>query len=267
MRLPVAIPCVMEVRKRTIRRRASALASPRCWSRDIGGRQARLGEPHGGVTERISVISVLPGSVPESLEPFLDRVAAGTPTPRGGTVSAVCGALSAALSRMVANLAAGKKGYEGARSGLAEIEARGKALQVKFLVLAGEDAKAYDDVVAAMKLPRGSEEERAERIEAMQIAYRRATEVPMDTIRMCIEALELAKLTAEKGSRSAITDVGMAAILAQAAMRGAALNVRVNLSATAYDEWRVAREAETEKLLERGARLAHEANVLVESKL
>jgi len=209
----------------------------------------------------------LPGSVPDSLEPFLDRVAAGTPTPGGGTVSAVCGALSAALSRMVANLAVGKKGYEAAQSGLAEIEARGKKLQVKFLVLAGEDAKAYDEVAAAMKLPKGSEDERATRIKAMQIAYKRATEVPMETIRMCLEALELAKLAVEKGSRSAITDVGMAAILAQAAMRGAALTVRINLSATAYDEWRLAREAETQKLLERGAHLANEANVLVESKL
>jgi formiminotetrahydrofolate cyclodeaminase len=211
--------------------------------------------------------NVLPAFVPESLEPFLERVAAGTPTPGGGTVSAVCGALSAALSRMVANVAVGKKGYEAVASHLSEVEQRGRALQMKFLVLAGEDARAYDEVVAAMKLPKDTPDQRGARMQSMQTAYKRATEVPLETIRMCIEALELAKLAAEKGSRSAITDVGMAAILAQAAMRGAALNVRINLSATAYDEWRVTREAETEQLLKRGAQLADEANALVESRL
>src|SRR5881628_553637 len=145
------------------------------------------------------------GSVPESLEPFLERVAAGTPTPGGGSVSAVCGALSAALSRMVANLAIGKQGYEEHHEDLKEVESRGKALQTKFLVLAGEDARAYDAVIEALRLPKGTDAERVARKEAMREAYRRATEVPMETIRACIEALELAKTAAEKGSRSAIS--------------------------------------------------------------
>ena len=80
--------------------------------------------------------------MPDSLEEFLERVAANTPTPGGGTVSAICGAMSAALSRMVVNLAVGKQGYEGAQSDLAAMEARGTVLQRRFLDLAAEDAKA-----------------------------------------------------------------------------------------------------------------------------
>ncbi|TLZ50671.1 MAG: cyclodeaminase/cyclohydrolase family protein, partial [Methanobacteriota archaeon] len=141
----------------------------------------------------------------ESLESFLERVAASTPAPGGGAVAAICGALSAALTRMVASLAVGKEGYEGVQSELAAIEERGKTLQQRFLDLAAEDAKAYDGVVASMRLRKGTDAEREARKEAMQAAYKRATEVPMETIRACVDALDLAKLAAEKGNRNAIT--------------------------------------------------------------
>jgi formiminotetrahydrofolate cyclodeaminase len=205
--------------------------------------------------------------VPESIEEFLERVAANTPTPGGGTVSAICGAMSAALSRMVANLAVGKQGYEAAQSDVASIEARGKMLQRRFLDLAAQDAEAYDAVVAAMRLPKGTDAERAARKDAMQVAYKRATEVPMETIRAALDALELARLAAEKGNRNAITDAGVAALLAEAAMRGAALNVKINLAAIADAAWRATAEADVQGLLERGARIAREVVDLVESKL
>jgi len=209
----------------------------------------------------------LPALVSESLDSLLERIAANTPTPGGGTVSAVCGALSAALSRMVANLAVGKQGYEAAQSDVAAIEARGRALQRRFLELAEADAKAYDVVVAAMRMPKATDADRAARKGAMQDAYRGATEVPMETVRAAIEALELAKSAAEKGNRSAITDAGVAALLAQAAMRGASLNVRINLAAVADPLWREAVEKDLEGLLERGAELAHAVDDLVRARL
>ncbi len=205
--------------------------------------------------------------MPESLEELLEKVAAGTPTPGGGTVSAICGALSAALSRMVANLAVGKQGYEAAQSELVSIESTGRVLQRRFLDLAAEDARAYDGVVAAMRLPKARDGDRAARKDAMQAAYKRATEVPMDTIRACLEALDLARLAAEKGNRNAITDAGVAAILAQAGMRAAALNVKINLAATSDRAWRESTEAELESLLKRGADLAHRLDDLVASRL
>ncbi|MBI4416417.1 MAG: cyclodeaminase/cyclohydrolase family protein [Euryarchaeota archaeon] len=205
--------------------------------------------------------------MPESLEDFLERVASASPTPGGGSVSAICGAMSAALSRMVANLAAGKQGYEGVQSDLAVIEARGKTLQARFLFLADEDARAYDEVVAAMRMARGTDGQRAARKEAMQAAYRRATEVPLQTMRACLEALELATEAAEKGNRSAITDAGVAALVAQAAMRGAALNARVNLASIADQGWRATREEELETLLRRAGEVAHGVDDIVQSRL
>ncbi len=203
----------------------------------------------------------------ESLESLLERIAAGTPTPGGGTVSAICGALSAALSRMVANLAMGKQGYEDAQSHLAAIESRGRALQERFLALAAQDAEAYDAVVAAMRRPKGNDAERAARKDAMQAGYRYATEVPMDTIRACVEALDLARLSVEKGNRNAVADAGVAAILAQAGMRGAALNVRINLAAVSDAAWRQSIEDELESLLNDGARLAHEVDESVATRM
>ena len=201
------------------------------------------------------------------MEPFLERVAAGTPTPGGGTVSAICGALSAALSRMVANLAVGKQGYETVQPDLAMIEERGKALQRKFLDLAVEDSAAYDAVVVAMRLPKATEADRAVRKDAMQSAYTRATEVPMETVRACVEAFEISRLASEKGNRGAITDVGVAALLAEAAMRGAALNVRVNLAAIADEGWRERTERELGLLLEAGTKRANAIEALVESRM
>lgn len=203
----------------------------------------------------------------ETLEEFLDHVAAPTPTPGGGTVSAVCGAMSAALSRMVVNLAVGKPGYEAAASELAAIDAKGKELQRRFLDLAAEDARAYDAVVAAMRLPKATDAERAARKAAMQAAFKRASEVPMDTIRACLDALALARAAAETGNRNAITDAGVAALLAQAAMRGAALNVKINLAAIADAVWRDRTDAELEALLQKGAELAHATDDLVASKM
>ena len=203
----------------------------------------------------------------ESFESFLERIAASTPTPGGGSASAICGALSAALSRMVANLAVGKPGYEHIQADLSQVDTRGIELQGRFLALASEDADAYDAVVAAMRLPKASDDERAARREAMQSAYQRAAQVPMETIGAALEALEIAALAAERGNRSAITDAGVAALLAEAAMRGAALNVRVNLAAIADEGWRERTERELGFLLEAGTKRANAIEALVESRM
>jgi len=168
---------------------------------------------------------------------------------------------------MVANLAVGKPGYEHIQADLSQVDTRGIELQGRFLALASEDADAYDAVVAAMRLPKASDDERAARREAMQSAYQRAAQVPMETIGAALEALEIAALAAERGNRSAITDAGVAALLAEAAMRGAALNVRVNLAAIADEGWRERTERELGFLLEAGTKRANAIEALVESRM
>jgi len=202
-----------------------------------------------------------------TLEEFLAAVAAPTPTPGGGSVSALAGALSVALSRMVAGLARGKKGYESVESELAQLEGRAKKTQARLEALIDEDAKAYDAVMAAMRLPKSTDQEKAARVEAMQHAYRRATEVPLETMERCIEALELAEAAVKKGNRGAVTDAAVAVLLAESAIRGASLNCSINLASIRDEAFRTQAEARVENLLKRADENGHEAMAVVTSRL
>ncbi|MGI0148107.1 MAG: cyclodeaminase/cyclohydrolase family protein [Thermoplasmata archaeon] len=203
----------------------------------------------------------------ETVEEFLARVAAPTPTPGGGSVSALAGALSAALSRMVAGLAVGKKGYEPVERELGEIESRGRIVQARLEALVDEDARAYEAVIAAMRLPKSSDPERAARVAAMQAAYRKATEVPLETMERCIEALELAEAAAKKGNRGATTDAAVAVLLAESAVRGASLNCAVNLASIRDESFRSQAEERVERLLKRADEIGHEAMAVVTARL
>ena len=203
----------------------------------------------------------------ETVEEFLARVAAPTPTPGGGSVSALAGALSAALSRMVAGLARGKKGYEPVERELAEIEARGRVVQSRLEALVDEDARAYEAVIGAMRLPKSSAPARAARVAAMQAADRKATEVPRETMERGVEALELAEAAAKKGNRGATTDAAVAVLLAESAVRGASLNCAVNLASIRDESFRSQAEEKVEQLLKRADEIGHEAMAVVTERL
>ena len=202
-----------------------------------------------------------------TLEEFLAAVAAPTPTPGGGSVSALAGALSVALSRMVAGLARGKKGYEAVEPELAQLEIRAKKTQARLEALIDEDAKAYEAVMAAMRLPKSTETEKATRVDAMQRAYRGATEVPLETMERCIEALELAEAAVKKGNRGAVTDAAVAVLLAESAIRGASLNCSINLASIRDKTFRTETEERVERLLKRSDEIGHEAMAVVTSRL
>src|SRR3989475_1206605 len=198
---------------------------------------------------------------------YLEAIAASTPTPGGGSVAALCGALSAALSRMGANLAVGKEGYESVQGELKELDRRAKALQTRLLVLMEEDANAYDAVIAAMRLAKKTDAERLARVLAMQRAYERATTVPLDTMQACSDALGIALVAAQKGNRNAITDAGVAAIVAEAGLRGAGLNVRINLAALKDHALRGEIERRLEAILKESDLVGHDVLALVEGRL
>ena len=203
----------------------------------------------------------------QTVEEFLSAVAAATPTPGGGSVAALAGALSVALSRMVAGLARGKTGYEAVQDDLARIEERAVPIQERLRLLVDEDSASYQLVVSAMRMPKTTEEEKAARVEAMQAAYREATKVPLETVEGGVEALELAKEAAEKGNRSAFTDSGVAVLLAEAAIRGASLNVRVNLASIRDESFRSSVEEKVDDLLARAQSLGHDAMAIIERRL
>jgi len=202
-----------------------------------------------------------------TVDEYLEALASPSPTPGGGSVAALCGALSVALSRMVSSLAVGKEGYESVQADLRDLEGRAKALQDRLLGLADEDARAYDSVIAAMRLPKKTDAERAARVEAMQAAYRHATEVPLETMQACAEALGFALVAAQKGNRNAITDAGVAALAAEAGIRAASLNVRINLSALRDNELRSRIEDRLAAILRDANRVGHETMALVEGRL
>ncbi len=167
---------------------------------------------------------------------LIERLATSDPIPGGGSAAALAGAMGAALIQMVVALTAGRPAAAQHESALAEIGRAAMAAQSDLLVLAELDAAAYDAVVSARRLPRGTERERQTRDVQVAAATREATRAPLEAARRSATVLELAERLAPIGNRNAISDVGVGALLAAAALRGAGLNVRINLPYLAADD-------------------------------
>jgi len=164
-----------------------------------------------------------------SLERFLDELASQSPTPGGGTAAAVAGALGAGLAEMVAALTLSKEKFAPVHEAMRAIGDESRRARAELLRLADEDALAYDAVVAARRLPKETEEEKASRSSAIASANRTATEVPMRTARAAARLLALLPELVEKGNPNALSDAGASALLLEAAAEAALLNVGINL--------------------------------------
>jgi len=160
---------------------------------------------------------------------FMDELSRSSHIPGGGGVAALLGSLSASLSSMVSALTYGKKGYEAYNEDVIKIGRRAQELKYDYLGLVEEDARAFDEFMSALRLPRRTEEEKMLRQERMQEAARKAAEVPMKVLRLSLSLMDLAEELAEKGNKDAISDVGISAICAYGAAFGAYLNVLTNL--------------------------------------
>lgn len=156
---------------------------------------------------------------------FAADVAAGDPTPGGGSAAAVVGAVGAALGEMVCRLTVGKEGYEEVEDELASIGSDLAGLRERLLDLADEDSAAFGAVMEAFGTP-----EDADRSAAVQAASKRATEVPLETAEACLDVMNAAVTVTALGNENAITDGGTGAYLAFAALRAALYNVAVNLA-------------------------------------
>lgn len=164
-----------------------------------------------------------------TLDDFLERVAASTPTPGGGSVAALAGALAGALACMVCNLTLNRKGGNTADE-LTDVLEGANALRRELTDLVEADAKAYQAVLEAYRLPKASDREKKQRSQAIKQALEGAARVPLEVADRAVRLLELVPSLLKKGIPSAASDAGVAAYMAQAAVKGAALNVRVNLS-------------------------------------
>ena len=164
-----------------------------------------------------------------SVEEFAARLAAGTPTPGGGSAAALAGGLGASLVEMVCALTVGREEYREHDAALQEIASRAGTLRRDLLGLVDRDAAAYDQVMAALRLPKGSDAEKDARRAALRRANLGATEAPLLAAEACRTVLELAAELLPKGNRNARSDIGSAALLAGAGLQAALMNVRVNL--------------------------------------
>jgi formiminotetrahydrofolate cyclodeaminase len=160
---------------------------------------------------------------------FLDDLASSAPTPGGGTAAAVAGSMGAALAEMVTALTLAREKYASAHEAMRPIAQAATAARQELLSLASEDARAYDGVVSARRLPKDTEEQKAHRENQISLANRRAAEVPMRTARAAGRLLERLPELAEKGNPNAASDAGAAALLLEAAVQSALANVAINL--------------------------------------
>jgi len=158
-----------------------------------------------------------------------EALSSSAPVPGGGSAAAIAGALGSSLVSMVAALTAGRPGFEAVDAEVRAIGAEAIALRDRLLELAEHDSHAYDAVMRARRLPRDSDEQKATRRQAMGDAFVMAATVPLDTARTAERVLPLAARIAPIGNPNAASDAGVAAQLASAAIRGAILNVRINL--------------------------------------
>ncbi len=167
--------------------------------------------------------------VDRTLRGFVEETASESPAPGGGSVAAAVGALGAALGAMVANLSSHKRGWDERWEEFSEVAERGKAHHDRLLALVDADTDAFDALMAAWRLPESGDAEKAAKEEAVQAAVLAAVEVPLSVMREALASMDVAAEMAEKGLPASVSDAGVAALCARAAVRAAGLNVRINL--------------------------------------
>jgi formiminotetrahydrofolate cyclodeaminase len=202
-----------------------------------------------------------------SIETFLNDLASKAPTPGGGSAAAVIGAMGAALVSMVCNVSFGKKGCEAVEPELLAVRAESERLRGRLTEMVAEDVAAFDGLMAAYRRPKSNETEIAGRAAAIQSGLRGATLVPLACSRAAAEVIELARRAATAGYRGVISDAGVAALAAQAALRSAGLNVYVNAPLLADIDFARQSTQELDGLIETGGAASEAVYAIVRSRL
>ena len=195
-----------------------------------------------------------------SVKDFAKETASESPAPGGGSVSACMGAFGAALATMVANLSAHKRGWDERWKEFSDVAEKGQAIMKELIALVDEDTAAFNRIMDVFAMPKGTPEEKAARDKAMEEATLYAASVPLKTMEASLKALPLALEMAEKGNPASASDAGVAALAATAAIRGAALNVRINAAG-------LTDKAPAEPLLKRAEAIIAEAEKLQDEVL
>lgn len=201
------------------------------------------------------------------LRQFCNETLSDSPAPGGGSVSALAGALGVSLGGMVANLSAAKRGWDERIPVFSDVAVRAQDIKDRLLYLVDEDTSAFNKVMEAIRMPKGSEQERSQRKAALEQANQYAAEVPARVMETAFEAYDLLHDMARNGNPASITDVGVGAMCIHACIRGAALNVRINLGGIEDAGVKERLRVKAEDLVARSAAAEAEAMALVEAKM
>lgn len=198
---------------------------------------------------------------------FADETARESPAPGGGSVSAYMGALGASLGVMVANLSSHKPGWDERWDEFAEWAERGMELQEELLHLVDEDTEAFNRIMAAFGMPKNTDEDKALRSEAIQKATLFATEVPLETMKTSVRVFDLCRQMVETGNPNSVSDAGVGALAARAAVIGAGMNVKINASSLKDRAKAEALIAEAEDIIAKANAAEKEITEMVEKKI
>ena len=182
------------------------------------------------------------------LRQFCNETLSDSPAPGGGSVAALLGALGTSLGGMVANLSAGKRGWEDQLAFFSNWAVKAQQLKDEMLFLVDEDTAAFNKVMVAFALPRESAAEKAARTEAIQAASKYAAEIPLRVMETAAKAYDLLAAMAEKGNPASISDVGVGLLAVRACIEGAGLNVRINLAGLKDEKVKTALREELRKI-------------------
>ena len=191
-----------------------------------------------------------------TIQEFLDVLSSKEPVPGGGGASALAGALGNALGQMVANLTIGKKKYALVEDEIKELAERMKGIQGQFSALADQDAKVFAPLAKCYSLPSGTEEEKAYKAEVMEARLLEASLVPMEIMEKAWEMLEIMDILADKGSRMAVSDVGVGVQFIRTALLGAVMNVYINTKSMKNREKAEEMNEKAERLIKEGTEAA-----------
>lgn len=198
---------------------------------------------------------------------FVEETASESPAPGGGSVSAYMGALGAALGTMVANLSAHKPGWDDHWEEFSDRAEKGQQLLSSLLTLVDEDTAAFNRIMSVFSMPKGTEQEKVARAKALEEATLYATEVPLRTMKTAYKVFDLVKTMAESGNPNSVSDAGVGAIAARAAVLGASLNVKINAASLSDRDRADSLVMEAEAIVAKAETIEQEILNIVESKI
>lgn len=202
-----------------------------------------------------------------TLPGFANETASESPAPGGGSIAAYVGSLGISLGTMVANLSSHKRGWDARWEEFSDYADQGQEIKNKLLAMVDEDTNAFNEIMNAFRLPKGTEPEKLARQNAIQDATKYAVEVPMKVMRTALESMKVIQAMAEIGNPNSVTDAGVGALCARTAVYGAFLNVKINLGGLNDEHYVEAANNKAQKMLDKANQTEIEIMKIVEGKI